>query len=56
MAFLSTSDFTQARPSFWKAAFAATGRWFTAVMDAQSCQDQFEGLKAMSDKQQRWSQ
>lgn len=51
MAFLSTSDFTQARPSFWKAAFAATGRWFTAVMEANSRHEQVERLNVMSDTQ-----
>ncbi len=51
MAFLSTSDFSAVRPSFLKAAFGAIGGFFTAVMDANSRQDQVQRLNAMSDQQ-----
>tara|TARA_B110000902_G_scaffold81930_1_gene97211 strand:- start:316 stop:537 length:222 start_codon:yes stop_codon:yes gene_type:complete len=51
MAFLSTSDFSAVRPSFLKTVFAATGRWFAAVMEANSRQDQVQRLQIMSDTQ-----
>ena len=51
MVFLSTSDFSAVRPSFLKTVFAATGRWFTAVMEANSRQDQVQRLQIMSDTQ-----
>lgn len=51
MAFLSTSEFDVARPSFLKTALKAIGTWCTAVAVARSRSDQLERLSAMSDTQ-----
>ena len=51
MAFLATSDFTRTHPSFLRVATLVIGRWVTAVMNANSRQDQVDRLVAMSDTQ-----